>query len=117
VLTDEDRERLYASMMADRIPRVRRLTALPVLSVRLHPLHPDKPDSAHAYFVRIEGRRGLVLIPVNPPNWRIVAAVLRDAGRDEDASPRLGKASVGRLMRALAEAAQEPTGGDTSHPA
>jgi hypothetical protein len=100
-LTDEDRARLLAEWIADRVPRVARLTGLPVVAVERVALRPEQTDSPKGYLVRIEDGRAAV-VPCDPQQWKQVVAVLRRLGKVRPINRDAGE----RLMRALEDAAR-----------
>lgn len=102
MLTDEDRARLLASVIADRLPRVQRITGLPVVSVERVELRPELGDGPTGFLVRVESGRS-VIVPAHPGEWRRVVVLLSSLGDLR----RFNASAGGRLMRALEEASRD----------
>ena len=88
-------------LVADRLPRVQRLTGLPVASVEWVPLRPGQEGSPGALLVRLDDGQAAI-VPAPEAAWQRAAAILRRLGMRRPVNPTLGR----RLMRALLEAAQ-----------
>lgn len=101
MLTDDHRAQLLADWIADRVPRVARITGVPVVAVERVSLRPEQADGPEGFLVRVEDGQAVV-VPCDPREWRRVVAVLGKLGKVRPINRSAGE----RLMRALEDAAR-----------